>query len=88
MRKRFTDTNNLQIPADLENWDDGAGGHLASVKEAIDALDEADHELDHAVCGARLYGCTWAQIGAELGVSKQAAQQRFGWVDTVDGPDT
>lgn len=31
-----------------------------------------------AVNAARAAGCSWAQIGAELGMSRQAAQQRFG----------
>lgn len=37
-----------------------------------------DGLLDNLVADARLQGLTWAQIGAQLGVSKQAAQQRFG----------
>ena len=37
----------------------------------------ADGLVGHFVEAARGEGCSWAQIGAELGVSKQAAQQRF-----------
>lgn len=37
----------------------------------------ADGLVGHFVEAARGEGCSWAQIGSELGVSKQAAQQRF-----------
>jgi len=30
-------------------------------------------------------GCSWEQIGSTLGISRQAAQQRFGRVDDADG---
>jgi hypothetical protein len=33
--------------------------------------------LDHFVQDARVAGCSWSQIGTALGVSKQAAQQRY-----------
>jgi hypothetical protein len=38
---------------------------------------EADRLLDHYVRIARESGASWTEIGAVLGVSKQAAQQRF-----------
>jgi Clp amino terminal domain, pathogenicity island component len=38
--------------------------------------DAADRVLDHFVQAAREAGCSWAQIGGVLGVTKQAAQQR------------
>lgn len=38
--------------------------------------DLGDELLDHFVHEARQAGCSWAQIGAALGVTKQAAQQR------------
>ena len=37
----------------------------------------ADELVDHFVQAARASGCSWAEIGRRLGVSKQAAQQRF-----------
>jgi len=37
----------------------------------------ADALVDHFVTAARAAGCSWAQIGGVLGVTKQAAQQRF-----------
>src|ERR671918_1027439 len=38
--------------------------------------DAADRVLDHFVQAAREAGCSWAQIGGVLGVTKQAVQQR------------
>src|ERR671934_3075739 len=37
----------------------------------------ADELVDHFVQAARASGCSWAEIGSRLGISKQAAQQRF-----------
>jgi hypothetical protein len=44
-----------------------------SAEHAIDA----DRLLDHFVAHARGAGLSWTDIGARLGVSKQAARQRF-----------
>jgi hypothetical protein len=38
---------------------------------------DADRLLDHFVAHARSTGASWTDIGARLGVSKQAARQRF-----------
>jgi hypothetical protein len=40
-------------------------------------LDTARDELRAAVTAARAAGRSWAQIGMVLGVSRQAAQERF-----------
>ena len=45
---------------------------------ALDAVDQADTELRAAIAAAREAGDSWTVIGAALGVSKQAARQRFG----------
>ena len=37
----------------------------------------ADRLLDHFVAHARGSGMSWTDIGARLGVTKQAARQRF-----------
>ena len=39
--------------------------------------EQADSLIGHFVDQARRSGASWSQIGASLGVSKQAAQQRF-----------
>lgn len=65
---------------------DGAGGTrrldadevsemLASAKWVTTHADEL---LRLAVWVARDHGASWANVGAGLGISKQAAQQRFG----------
>ena len=38
---------------------------------------KADLLLGHFVAAARQAGCSWAEIGTALGVTKQGAQQRF-----------
>src|SRR3954449_8309066 len=38
---------------------------------------DADRLLDHFVSHARATGMSWTDVGARLGVSKQAARQRF-----------
>jgi hypothetical protein len=56
---------------------DAAG--LLDAAAAISASQAADAErlLDHFVTHARGIGMSWTDIGARLGVSKQAARQRF-----------
>ncbi len=54
---------------------------LDRVRAAVvmaDALGSlGDVVVTHFVEAARVSGCSWSQIGAQLGVSKQAAQQAF-----------
>src|SRR5690606_20004416 len=45
-----------------------AAGHLGEL---------ADHLIGHFVAQARRSGASWTDIGASMGVSKQAAQKRF-----------
>lgn len=49
----------------------------AAVIHAAHFLRAADQLLDYFVDQARHAGMPWAEIGAHLGVSRQAAQQRF-----------
>ncbi|MDL5350756.1 hypothetical protein [Microbacterium sp. zg-YB36] len=62
--------------------DDGAAlgvdDHLALINGAARAEAEARGILQRSVAAARGGGASWALIGAELGMSRQAAQQRFG----------
>jgi hypothetical protein len=39
---------------------------------------DIDDAIGHAVTGLRTAGYSWAEIGARLGVTRQAAQQRWG----------
>lgn len=46
--------------------------HVAAARRYLDELTTA------AVRSARIDGASWAQIGTGLGITKQAAQQRYG----------
>ena len=76
----------------MDEWNPTELGRLverrAPSSAALDRLEAAvavveelravgDEVLDRFVAEARAGGCSWAQVGAALGVSKQAAQQRF-----------
>src|SRR5579872_2425441 len=53
-------------------------GHLSdAVVTAQDLSDQADALIGHFVDQARGSGASWSQIGAAMGVTKQAAQKRF-----------
>lgn len=52
--------------------------HFRAIIAANEHLAAAESELHDAVTAARNAGNSWTIIGAALGVTKQAAQQRFG----------
>ena len=61
--------------------------HMASRTAALKRLETISSRLasieaqrDVAVAAAMDAGCTWAEIGAALGVSAQAAHRRFRWL--------
>ena len=58
-----------------------AGSPLDNLSDAVmvsaQLSDQADSLIGHFVDQARRSGASWSQIGASMGVSKQAAQQRF-----------
>jgi Clp amino terminal domain, pathogenicity island component len=57
---------------------DGALQHLADAMTVSAHLDDqSDALIGHFVDQARRSGASWSQIGASLGVTKQAAQKRF-----------
>ncbi|MCP2335134.1 hypothetical protein [Actinomadura rupiterrae] len=55
-----------------------AGGGLAEVAAAAEAVRRADDHLRAAVEAARASGRTWQEVGDALGITRQAAFQRFG----------
>lgn len=57
--------------------------HAAAALSA-DLAARADELTGYFVDAARRAGCSWTEIGAVLGVSKQAAQQRFVPVDIAE----
>ena len=52
--------------------------HFRRIIAAQEAVARADRELHDAVREAREAGDSWLSIGMALGVTKQAAQKRFG----------
>jgi len=57
---------------------DSDGADLRAIGEALRAVAANDLNLADQVAKARANGRTWTQIAAILGVSKQAARERFG----------
>jgi ClpX C4-type zinc finger/Clp amino terminal domain, pathogenicity island component len=57
------------------------GSPLDRIEAALSLGNEltigADELIGHFVAGARKAGCSWTEIGERIGVSKQAARQRF-----------
>jgi hypothetical protein len=62
-------------PADLEVADTKLLRHIAELAQQRDQVDE---ELVESVRAARAANRSWSEIGAMLGVSKQAAQRKYG----------
>ncbi len=50
---------------------------LRMIAELVDQRNEVDGELTQAVRSAREAHRSWSEIGAMLGVSKQAAQRKY-----------
>ena len=80
-------TTRAERAANLEKWaDDVETDELRSadtdalrqIVELVDQRQHVDQELDAAVRAARAAHRSWSEIGAMLGVSKQAAQRKYG----------
>jgi hypothetical protein len=72
---------------DLEAWADRVSvsdfreadtGGLRAIAELVDRRDHVEEEITAAVRAARQANRSWSEIGAMLGVSKQAAQRKYG----------
>lgn len=55
-----------------------AGGDVDALADMTGLATELDKAMVQAVIGLREAGYSWAEIAARLGVSRQAAQQRWG----------
>ena len=53
-------------------------GDVEALVLMVGLADEIDAAIDEAVKGLRARGYSWAGIGSRLGISRQAAQQRWG----------
>lgn len=63
------------LDPDTVDWDDPAD--LRAIGEAIGDVAGAETALADAVAAARINGRSWGEIGQILGVSRQAARQRY-----------
>jgi hypothetical protein len=70
----------------LEKWADSVEsddlvpidtGNLRHIAELVEQREQLDAELTDAVRSARQAERSWSEIGAMLGVSKQAAQRKY-----------
>jgi hypothetical protein len=56
-----------------------AAGDIDAITSMAALADELDIAIHHAVSWLRVrHGYSWADIGARLGITRQAAQQRWG----------
>jgi hypothetical protein len=53
-------------------------GDVESLAHMISLSDDIDNAIQQAVNGLRAAGYSWAEIGARIGITRQAAQQRWG----------
>jgi len=60
------------------------GAELGALADAAHAAAQADQLLDDTAVAARHAGASWAQIGDAVGLTRQAAQQR--WRQQRPGP--
>ncbi|MBA2281176.1 MAG: sigma-70 family RNA polymerase sigma factor [Actinomycetota bacterium] len=76
-----------QAAADAEAWLDSLDpevtpaediSDLAAIGAALAKVAAAEGEIEVAVAAARANGRSWPRIALVLGISKQAAQQRYG----------
>jgi hypothetical protein len=55
-----------------------AEGDVEALTLMLGLSAEIDTAINQAVTGLREFGYSWAEIGARLGITRQAAQQRWG----------
>ena len=55
-----------------------AQGDIDALGDMADLAAEIDITMGQAVTGLRAKGYSWAEIGTRLGITRQAAQQRWG----------
>ena len=55
-----------------------ATGDVEALTLMLGLSAEIDSAISQAVSGLREFGYSWAEIGSRLGITRQAAQQRWG----------
>ena len=58
-----------------------ATGDVEALTDMVNLSALLDDAIGEAVIGLRSHGYSWAEIGQRLGISRQAAQQRWGGDD-------
>jgi hypothetical protein len=70
---------------DLHLTTAGLGAEETALSGLRAASDEWTRRLtaatNRAVAVARSQGASWAEVGRELGMTRQGARQRFGWIE-------
>jgi hypothetical protein len=54
-----------------------AAGDVERLRDLVALAEEVDHATTVAVAGLRRVGYSWAEIANRLGITRQAAQQRW-----------
>lgn len=76
------DSRDSEVEQWLDSIDDSAdvrdARHVRRISAAVKALGIAEAEVTAAVIAAREAWDSWGMIGIALGVSRQAAQARYG----------
>ena len=55
-----------------------AAGDVERLRDLVALAEEVDHATATVVAGLRRVGYSWAEIATRLGITRQAAQQRWG----------
>jgi hypothetical protein len=55
-----------------------ADGDIEALADMLTLAAEVDNAIGQAVVGLHEFGYSWADIGARLGITRQAAQKRWG----------
>ncbi|WP_439427771.1 hypothetical protein [Micromonospora sp. LA-10] len=55
-----------------------ADGDVEALRDLVALSADLDRAITDAVIGLRAFGYSWTEIGQRLGISRQAAQQRWG----------
>ncbi len=83
----MTKTSRAEKAVALERWADKVGpgdlvhvdtSALRQIAKLAEQREAKDNEVTDAVHAARRANRSWSEIGAMLGVSKQAAQRKYG----------
>jgi len=84
-KKHPEDLTEADAAAIVAAFDDAGGdrysvtdaGTLAELRAAAAALREAEGRIEAAALAAHRAGLSWGVIGAQLGMTRQGARQRF-----------